>query len=87
MSLTLINGATRKKEEKILSLKSTLPAGNSFGERALMSNARRKATIIAHEHTYFACLERQYFNLTLSTSLIAANLLMKIRGKREEDSY
>ena len=61
-----LSAMTRKKEEKVLTEQAVLSMGSSFGERALVSNTRRKATIIAKETTFFAVLEKKYFNQTIS---------------------
>jgi len=67
-TLNVVNGATLKREKKILEEISVSRKGATFGERVLLSTnlkAKRKATIITKEPTYFACLEKQYFDLTL----------------------
>lgn len=63
--------ATHKKEEKVLTEQTILQTGDAFGERSLMSNAPRKATIITKKPCYFACLDKKSFNVILSKSLRA----------------
>ena len=62
----LIPGKENNKETKVLEEQSTFKAGDTFGQRALFNNGRRKATIITKEPTFLACIDKQHFDLILS---------------------
>ena len=65
-TLQFVIPGQESKENKILEEQSVFQAGDTFGQRALFHNGRRKATIIAKEPTFFACIEKHHFDLTLS---------------------
>jgi len=65
-SLQFLAPGKDNKEDKVLEEQSVFIAGDTFGQRALFNNGRRKATVIAKEPTYLACIDKQHFDLTLS---------------------
>lgn len=46
-----------------------LSAGDSFGELALLENKNRSATVTCKENTYFATLEKEFFDQALSKKI------------------
>jgi CRP-like cAMP-binding protein len=44
----------------------TLSQGDSFGELALIENKKCSATITCKENTYFATLDKEFFDQALS---------------------
>ncbi len=73
-----------------------MTAGQVFGEKALLNNTKRTATLISNTHCEFATLDRDRFlevmglssimseGVKMTSSVDLSEVLMKPRGLRHE---